>query len=86
MNIVVWNCRGTLKPNFQNHVRELVRFHNPDVLVVMETCIGGDRAKDIYDRLPFDSAIHTETIDFARGIWLSWNADKGEVDQLTKTE
>ena len=52
----------------------------------METCIGGDRAKDIYDRLPFDSAIHTETIDFAGGIWLSWNADKGEVDQLAKTE
>ena len=86
MNIVVWNCRGALKPNFQNHVRELVRFHNPDVLVVMETCIRGDRAKDIYDRLPFDSAIHTETIDFAGGIWLSWNADKGEVVQLAKTE
>ena len=79
MNIVVWNCRGALKPNFQSHVRELVRCHNPDVLVVMETRIGGDRAKDISDRLPFDNAIHTETMGFAGGIWLMWNADKVEV-------
>ena len=86
MNIVVWNCRGALKPNFQSHVRELVRCHNPDVLVVMETRIGGDRAKDISDRLPFDNAIHTETMGFAGGIWLMWNADKLEVVQLAKTE
>ena len=79
MNIVVWNCRGALKPNFQSHVRELVRCHNPDVLVVMETRIGGDRAKDISDRLPFDNAIHMETMGFAGGIWLMWNADKVEV-------
>ena len=86
MNIVVWNCRGALKPNFQSHIRELVRCHNPDVLVVMETRIGGDRAKDISDRLPFDSAIHTETMGFAGGIWLMWNADRVEVVQLAKTE
>ena len=79
MNIVVWNCRGPLKPNFQSHVRELVRCHNPDVLVVMETRIGDDRAKDISDRLPFDNAIHMETMGFAGGIWLMWNADKVEV-------
>ena len=22
MNILVWNCRGVLKPSFQRHVRE----------------------------------------------------------------
>ena len=40
MNIVVWNCMGALKPNFQSHIRELVRCHNPDVFVVMETHLG----------------------------------------------
>ena len=86
MNIVVWNCRGALNPNFQSHIRELVRCHNPDVLVVMETHIGGDRAEDISDRLPFNNAIHTETMGFAGGIWLMWNVDKVEVVQLAKTE
>ena len=82
MHIVVWNCRGALKPNFQSHVRELARNHNPDILVVMETRIGGVRASEIIDRLPFDGAIHTETIGFSGGIWLLWNSDSVELIQL----
>lgn len=70
MNIIVWNCRGTLKPNFQNYVWELVRNHNPAILVVMETRIRGGRAKEITDGLPFDGAIHKEMIGMAGGIWL----------------
>lgn len=58
MNIIVWNCRGALKPNFQSHVRELARNHNPAILVVMEMRVGGDRAKEITNRLPFDGVIH----------------------------
>ena len=64
MNIVVWNCRGALKPNFQSHVRELARNHNPDILMVMKTRIGGVRAREIIDWLPFDGAIHTERLVF----------------------
>ena len=86
MNIIVWNCKGALKPNFQSHVRELVRNHNPGIIVVMETHIGGVRAKEITDCLPFDGAIHTETIGFAGGIWLLWNLDRVEVVQLANTK
>ena len=70
MNIVVWNCRGALKPNFQSYVQDLVKFHDPTLLVVMETCIGGSRARDIINRLPFDGAILTEMIGHAGGLWL----------------
>ena len=69
MNIIVWNSRGILKPNFQNHMRELARNHNLAILV-METRLGGARAKEITDRLPFDGAIHTETVGFTGGLWL----------------
>ena len=86
MNIIIWNSRGVLKPNFQHHVSELARRHNPAILVVMETKLGGARVKEITDRLPFDGAIHTETIGFAGGLWLLWNADLVEVVQLAKTE
>ena len=79
MKIIVWNCRGALKPNFQSHVRELTRNHNPAVLVVMETRIRGDRAKEITDYLPFGGAIHMDTIGYAGGIWLLWNLDRVEV-------
>ena len=86
MNILVWNSRGVLKPNFQEYVRELVRVHNPAILVIIETKLGGERAKGITDRLPFDGAIHTETIGYAGGLWLLWNSDLVEVVQLANTE
>ncbi|KAL0011105.1 hypothetical protein SO802_006213 [Lithocarpus litseifolius] len=86
MNIIVWNCRGALKPSFQSHIRELVRNHNPAMLVVMETRVGGDRAREITDRLPFDGAIHMDTIGYAGGLWLLWNSDRVEIIPLTSTE
>jgi len=86
MNIIIWNSRGVLKPNFQYHVRELARNHNPAILVIMETKLGGARVKEITDRLPFNGAIHIETIGFAGGLWLPWNSDIVEVVQLANTE
>ena len=68
MNIIAWNCKGTWKPAFKSHVRELVRNHDPAVLIVIKTRIGGDRAKEITDELPFDGAIHTDIIGYAGGL------------------
>lgn len=79
MNIITWNCRGALKPSFRNHVRDLVQSHDPALMFIMKTRIGGDQAKDIIGRLPFDGAIHTETIGFAGGLWFLWNSDKVQV-------
>lgn len=86
MNIIAWNCKGALKPAFQNHVRELVRNHNPIILVVMETRIGGERANEITDRLSFDGAIHTKTIGYTGGLCILWNSDRMEVTALANTE
>lgn len=86
MNIIVWNSRGVLKPNFQNHVRELARIHNSALLLIMETILGGERAKEITGRLPFDGTIHTDTVGFAGGLWLLWNSDLLEVVQLENME
>ena len=86
MNFIIWNSRGALKPNFQGHIRNLVQEHNPAILVVMETKLGGDKAKEITDKMPFDGAIHTNTIGFSGGLWLLWNSDFVEVELLAKTE
>ena len=53
MNIIIWDSRGALKPSFQSDVRELITKYDLAILVIMETHIGGDRAKEITDRLPF---------------------------------
>ena len=86
MNVIVWNCRGALKPNFQRHVRELARAHNPSIFVVMETRVGGDRAREIIDCLSFDGAILAEMIGYTGGIWLLWNSNRVVVEQLVSTE
>ena len=52
----------------------------------METKLGGNRAKEISAKLPFDGAIHTETIGLSGGLWLLWNDDKVSVEELAKTE
>ena len=86
MNFIIWNNRGALKPNFQGHIRYLVQEHNLAILVVMDTKLGGDRAKAITDKMPFDGAIHTNTIGYSGGLWLLWNSDFVEVELLAKIE
>ena len=54
--------------------------------MVMETKVGGAKAKEIIDKLPFDGAIHTDTIGYASGLWFLWDAGKVEVAFLSKTK
>ena len=84
MNVIIWNCRGALKPSFKIRVGELVQSYNPAILVVIETRVGGDRAREITDLLPFDRAFHTETIGYVGGLWVLWNVDKVDVALLSK--
>ena len=86
MNFLIWNCRGAQKPTFQNYIHELTQKHDPTIFVIMETKLGGIRAKEITERLPFDGAIHTETIGLSGGLLLLWNDDKVLVEELAKTE
>lgn len=46
----------------------------------------GKKSQEIIDRLPFDGAIHIETIGFIGGLWLLWNSDMVEIEQLATTE
>ena len=86
MNFIDWNCRGALKALFQNHVRELVNNHNHVVMIIMETKVGGERARDITDRLPFDGVFITETIGYAGGLWLLWDSNRVEISPLSSIE
>lgn len=55
-------------------------------MIITKTRVGGERAKDITDRLPFDGTIHSDTVGYSGGIWLLWNSDTVEVIQLAKTK
>ena len=67
MNILMWNCRGALNPDFKRRIFEMAINHKPAIMVITETRVGGDRAKRIIADLPFDGFITADTIGYARG-------------------
>ena len=70
MNILIWNCRGAMKPQFRKTVMDLVDWHSPILMVIIETRMSGARADEIIEALPFDGYAVADTIGFAGGIWM----------------
>ena len=59
---------------------------NLDILVVTKTRVSGDKVKEITNKLPFDGAVHTDTIGYVGGLWLLWNSIVVEVESIATTE
>ena len=86
MNILIWNCRGAMKPLFRKTVMDLVDWHSPLLMVIMETRMSGARADEIIETLPFDGYAVADTIGFAGGIWMLWRSDLVHVKVLAAIE
>lgn len=86
MNMLIWNCRGALKPNFFSLVSDLIHKHHPAILVIMETKVSGDRARSIVDRLPMDGAILVNNIGLTGGLWVLWDSTHVNISELATTE
>lgn len=86
MNIVIWNCRGALSPSFQIFVHNLVQMHSLAIMIITETKISGQRAKDITDRLHFDGAIHANNTGFTGGLCVLWDSTQVEIFELSLSE
>ena len=86
MNILIWNCRGAMKPQFKKTVMDLVDWHSPILMVITETRMSGARVDEIIEALPFDGYAVADTIGFAGGIWMLWRLDLVHVDVLATTE
>lgn len=86
MNIILWNCRGALNPNFHQSVENIISYHSPSMMIITKTRVGRARAKKIIDRLPFDGAVHVDTVGYAGGIWILWLSDVVGVSVLAATE
>ena len=37
MYILVWNCKGAVKPPFANYTKDMMRQYNPDIMCFFET-------------------------------------------------
>lgn len=83
INMLIWNWRGALNPNFLSLVSDLIRKHYPAILVVMETKVSGDKANSIVDRLHMDGAILVNNIGLTSGLWVLWDSTQVEVTELS---
>ena len=86
MNILMWNYKGALNLDFKRRIFEIAINHNPAIIVITETRVGGDRAERIIADLPFDGFILTETTSYAGGLWVLWKKEEANIDLLTATE
>ena len=86
MNILIWNCRGAMKPQFRKIVMDLVEWHALMLMMITETRMSGARAVEMIESLPFDGSVVVDTIGFAGGIWLLWRTDLVHVEVLASTE
>ena len=62
MNVLIWNCRGAMKPEFRKSVMDLVEWHSPILMVITETRMSGAKAEEIIEALPFDGHAISDTI------------------------
>ena len=69
-NVLIWNCKGAMKPQFRKMVMYLVNWQKPLIMVITETTMNGARADEIIESFPFDGVTVADTIGFAGGIWL----------------
>nr|POE76376.1 hypothetical protein CFP56_38007 [Quercus suber] len=86
MNILSWNCRGAINPNFGTVVSEMIRKLHPAILIISETKVSGVRAKGIIDRIPMDGVIVANSIGLSRGLWVLWDSRQVELTELSSTE
>ena len=68
MNILIWNCKGAMKPQFRKTMMDLVEWHTSMLMVITETRMSGARAVEMIESLTFDGSVVADTISFARGI------------------
>lgn len=51
MNLLLWNARGAGNKGFMNSVRDLIRHHKVDLLVILEPRISGSKADIVISHL-----------------------------------
>ena len=83
MNILLWNCRCALNMDFKRRVIEMAVNQFPSIMVLT---VDGDRAAKIVEALHFDGFFATETIGYARGLWLLWKKEEVDVFVLSSTK
>ncbi|KAL8128557.1 hypothetical protein V2J09_017712 [Rumex salicifolius] len=82
LKIITWNAQGAGSRDFLISLKELIRMHDPPVLVLVETRISGVHIDKICQRIGFDGILRSKAIGFSGGIWILRRKSVVELKQI----
>lgn len=85
LNILAWNVRGAANPDFRRVFINIAHSHKPDLVIITETRISGERASSIINTLGFDMHYKVDAMGFSGGIWMLWNPTTIQVNILASS-
>ncbi|XP_021852505.2 uncharacterized protein [Spinacia oleracea] len=84
ISCMVWNVQGAGSQAFVAALKELTRSHQPNVLVLVETHMGGQQAQKISSILGYTGHSRVDAQGFSGGIWVYWRPELVTVDPILK--
>lgn len=76
ISILAWNVRGAGNAEFRRAFFDLIARYKPNVVLLTETRVGGDRATAIINSLGFHRHYKVDPMGYAGGLWLLWNDEQ----------
>lgn len=86
ISLMIWNVQGAGSNSFAASLKELVQIHKPEVLALLETHMGGDRARQIASILKFSGHTRVDACRFSGGIWIYRHNESVTVEPIRKHE
>lgn len=80
--ILCWNSRGASNQDFLWEIREMMRHHQPKILILLEPKISGQIATDVCRALRKTHWVRSESEGFSGGIWVLWDEEDIQVRPL----
>ncbi|GLT31842.1 hypothetical protein SLA2020_065500 [Shorea laevis] len=82
MKLIAWNCCGAANQSFMRHFRDLKNTHSPVMMLILETKLAGDRARDSASNL-YSSYHIVDAEGYAGGLWLLWDRNQISVEVVS---
>ncbi|KAF7811300.1 reverse transcriptase [Senna tora] len=73
-----WNARGATSTSFKRLFMDLKNQYKPNLVLISDTKIGGNRAEEILSTLGFSNHFKVDPMGYAGGLWLLW--DNKQID------
>lgn len=75
MTVLLWNIQGVGTNEFVPHLKTLLHIHNPDIVILLETKAGEDKARQDMKQLGFCGYKVAPLVGRKGGIWMIWKTN-----------